>query len=184
MINGSINNVIVSIVLIFISGFISYKYGLRTEQKKQSLKIRGESLDVITEWLKNVEKMVGFMGDTVSSIVYGFPVPVNYNFDERKETSNYLAENSNEVFGILQSKTLQTKQTKKLAEDLNKEIIAIDNIVKKQIMPLENHLLEQANKRGLRQEEIEAVAKAKMEIDMLLKNSYAIISKIKTGMTS
>jgi hypothetical protein len=40
-------------------------------------------LKPIEEWLQGTEKLVGILGDTLSSITIDSPVPINYDFDER-----------------------------------------------------------------------------------------------------
>ena len=97
---------------------VGHVLGQRAERQKQSLIIRAEMLKPIEEWLKGAEKIVGILSDTMASILNDLPLPISYNMDERRRANNFMAEKTNEVFGILTSRELQIGRTKKSAKEL------------------------------------------------------------------
>ena len=101
-----------------LSGIISFVLGQRAERQKQTLLIKAETLKPIDEWLKGAEKMVGIFSDTISAITLNLRLPVNYDFDERRKASNFMAEKTNEALGIITSGSFQTGKTKQLAKEL------------------------------------------------------------------
>jgi len=128
-----------------LSGIISFVLGQRAERQKQSLVIRSEMLIPIEEWLKGAEKMVGILGDTASAIALNLPTPVNYNLDERRKASTFMSENTNAVLGILDSKSLQTRSTKRLTNELEMVISRLDQAIKFQLLPMESEIISRAN---------------------------------------
>src|SRR5450759_2500483 len=99
-----------------LSGTIGHVLGQRAERRRQSLVIRAEMLKPIDEWLKGAEKIVGIFSDTLASIRLNMRQPVSYNFDERRKASNFMAETNNEVFGIIESRSLHIRKTKRSAK--------------------------------------------------------------------
>jgi len=128
-----------------LSGIISFVLGQRAERQKQSLVIRSEMLIPIEEWLKGAEKMVGILGDTASAIALNLPTPVNYNLDERRKASTFMSENTNAVLGILDSKSRQTRSTKRLTNELEMVISRLDQAIKFQLLPMESEIISRAN---------------------------------------
>lgn len=167
----------------FLSGIIFFVLGQRAERKKQSLIVRSEMLSPIEEWLKGAEKMVGILGDTVSSIALNLQYPVNYNLDERRKASTFMSENTNKVIGILDSKGLQTRNTKKLSTELEKSIKSLDQAIKFHLLPLENEIVSRANSNTLNEEFMLQALQLKSAIDLDLQKSYKLISKLKTSFT-
>jgi len=166
-----------------LSGIIFFVLGQRAERQKQSLVIRSEMLIPIEEWLKGAEKMVGILGDTVSAIALNLRSPVNYNLDERRKASNFMSENTNLVIGILDSKGLQTKRTKKLASELEKTIKNLDQAIKYHLLPLENEIVSRANASTLTKEFMVQALHLKLQIDSDLQKAYKLISNLKTSFT-
>jgi hypothetical protein len=67
-------------------------------------------LKPIEEWLQGTEKLVGILGDTLSSITIDSPVPINYDFDEQRKAVHFMTEKTNIVVGILASESLSRRQ--------------------------------------------------------------------------
>ena len=53
--------------------------GQRSERRKQSLHVRSKMLDPIELWLDGAEKISGILGDTLTSIQAGSPLPISYD---------------------------------------------------------------------------------------------------------
>ena len=113
-----------------ISIVISFLLGRRAERQKQSITIKAELLKPIDDWLKGVEKLTGMFADTVVAISENLQSPVNYAFPERKLAMNFMSEKTNEVLGIISSKSLQTRRSKGFSQELSIVIEDIDQIIK------------------------------------------------------
>jgi hypothetical protein len=166
-----------------LSGIISFVVGRRAERQKQSLVIRAEMLKPIEEWLKGAERMVGILGDTMSSIVLNMRLPVNYGFEERRKASNYMAEKTNEILGIISSNSLQTWKTRRLTKELSETVRLIDNLIKFQLLPRESEIVGHSNKGTLTEEYMLEAGQLKLYIDSLLQKAYSLIAQIKTILT-
>ncbi len=181
--NESIIIAILGISGALLSGVVGHILGQRAERRKQSLAIKAEMLKPIEEYLKGAEKMVGILGDTMSSVALNLPAPVNYNFDERRRASNFMAEKTNEVFGIVASDGLQTGRTKRLAKELANTLKGLDTLIKFQLLPRESELVERSNKRTLTQDFMLECGTIKLQADALLQKSYSLIAQIRNSLS-
>ena len=178
--------VIISILGIagaLLSGTIGHVLGQRAERRKQSLIIRAEMLNPIDEWLKGAEKIVGMFSDTLASIGVNSRLPINYDLEERRKASNFMAEKTNEVFGIIASKSLQIGRTKRLSQELNGTISFIDTIIKYQLLPTESEIVERSNNGSLTQAFILDAINLKPQADRFLQRAYSLVAKIRTALT-
>lgn len=166
-----------------LSGVISFVLGRRAERHRQALAIRAEMLEPIDDWLQGTEKMVGILGDTISSITSNSPVPINYNFEERREAANFMIENTNIVIGILASEILSMQKTTKLSKKLKFNILLLDNLVKQKLLPTEMEILDRSANGSLNREFVIEVGKLKLQIDSVLQDSYSLIAQMKTAFT-
>jgi hypothetical protein len=166
-----------------LGGVIGHVLGQRAERRKQSLMIKAEMVKPIEEWLRGAEKIIGILSDTIASILNNLPLPINYNMDERRSAYNFMAEKTNEVFGIIASHELQIGRTRKVALELNAVITSLDNLIKLQILPRESEIVERANKGTLTQEFILESGQIKVQADAILQNAYSLISRIRTALT-
>ena len=171
------------IVGTLLSGIISFVLGQRAERQKQTLLIRAEMLKPIDEWLKGVEKMIGIFSDTLVSITLNMPLPVSYNFDERRRASNFMAEKTNEVLGIIASNTLQIRKTKRLAKELSEVVGLIDKLVKFEVLPREMDIVGRSKNRTLTDDHMFDAGRLKLQLDSLLQRAYSLVAQIKTSLT-
>lgn len=174
---------ILGIIGALLSGVISFTLGQRAERQKQSLSIRAEMLKPIDEWLKGAEKMLGIFSDTLVSITLNMSLPVSYNFDERRRASNFMAEKTNEVLGIIASNTLQTRKTKRLAKELSEIVKLIDNLVKFELLPRESDIVDRSNNGTLTNDYMFDAGRLKLQLDSLLQKAYSLAARIKTSLT-
>jgi hypothetical protein len=166
-----------------LTGVISFTLGQHAERRKQTILIRAEMLKPIDEWLKGFEKLVGIFSDTISSIALNMPLPMNYDFNERKNVFNFMSEKTNEVLGIIASNSLVSKKSKKLAEELSEVIIALDKLAKLELLPKENELVFRSNEHTLTNHHLREAGNLKLTIDALLQTAYKLVSQIKTVLT-
>lgn len=174
---------LLGIVGALLSGVVSFVLGRRAERHRQSVTIRAEMLKPIEDWLQGAEKMVGILGDTLSSITINSPVPVNYDFDERRKAANFMTEKTNIVVGILASESLSTRKTKNLSKKLSSNILLLDNLVKRELLPAEMEILDRSARGTLNRDFVIEVGELKLQIDSLLRNSYSLIAQLKTAFT-
>lgn len=159
--------------------FVSYALGQRAERKKQSLFIRSEMLKPIEEWLNGAGKLVRMLGETISAVVLDPASPSSSDAEEKRRTVNFMSEKTNLVIGILDSKSLQTPRTRKLAAELELSILTIEQAVKYQLLPVEDEI---AGSSGLTQESLRQAGELKLKMENELQNAYKLIANIKTSL--
>jgi dsDNA-binding SOS-regulon protein len=174
---------ILSVVTTLLGIVIGNVLGRRAERQRQTMLIRAEMLKPIEEWLQGAEKMIGILGDTLSSVLQNAPSPLMYDYEERKKAAQFMSEKTNVVMGILQSKSLQIGQTIKLAAQLLNTIMKINELILFQLLPQENEILECSQQNILSQDFITEIATLKLHLDSLIRESYSFIAQIKTALT-
>jgi|CXWL01.1.fsa_nt_gi 4-hydroxy-3-methylbut-2-enyl diphosphate reductase IspH len=157
--------------------------GRRSERHRQSLLIRAEMLKPIEEWLSGAEKMVGIFADTMSAVALNAPLPITYNLEERRKATQFMSEKTNIVLGILDSNSLKTNRTKKLAKQLAKEIRSIDSQVKFALLQADGELLDHSLNRTLTPEVLAQGAMLKLQLESQLQKAHALVAQIKTALT-
>lgn len=174
---------ILGVVSTLLFSVISFVLGQRAERQRQTLLIRADMLKPIEEWLQGAERMIGIAEDTLSSVILNSPTPVTYDFDERRKAAQFMTEKTNKVLGILKSKSLQTKRTKKLAKQLSETVVVIDDLIRLQLLPRDNEILDRARAGALSQEFMAQIATLKLNLDLLVRTAYSLIAQIKTALT-
>jgi len=172
---------ILTIAGALLGSVISFPLGQRAERQQQSLLIRTGMLKPIYEWMKGAEKIVGIFSDTASTIAQNLPMPISYDFSERKKAINFMAEKTNEVLGIIDSKSLYTKKTKRLASEFGNVITQIDQLIKMELLPRESELVGRSNNGTLTETYMLEALHLKAHIDSLLQKAYSIEAQIKTA---
>ncbi len=173
------------ILALFASAFtalLGFVLGQYAERRKQSLAVRAEMLKPIEEWLTGAEKFIGIFGDTLSSVLIGSPLPITYNLEERRKASQFMIEKSNLVFGVLQSESLKTWQTRKSAKELSETITLIDAVIKTRLLPMDLEINERAKVNALTQEFMLEFGQVKLGLDSLVQKAHSLIAKIKTSL--
>lgn len=171
------------LIIAGVTGAVSYLFGSYRERRKGIITSRKELLEPVESWLKEAEKILGFLSDTTTAIYHGSPQPVLYSMEERKEIANKMAESTNEVLGIISSNQIRTINTLRLSKKLTTTIQEIDKRIKYEVLPLENMLLDLHQKGELTVEHLGDVGIFKLKLDGLFQEAYSIISKIKTSLT-
>ena len=166
-----------------LSGLVMFVVGQRWERKKQTLLIRAQMLDPIRNWLRGVEKLNGILGDTLVSVSTGSPGPMTYDFEERRKSAQFMIENTNEVLGILQSKSIETGRTRASSQQLVALIRDLDHQVKYELLPLNGEILDRSAAERLTQEFVLKIGNLKMDIDSKVQKAYELIAIVKTRLT-
>lgn len=173
---------IFSVLASIFTALLGFFLGQYAERRKQSLAVRSEMLKPIEEWLTGAEKFNGILGDTLSTVLNDMPLPTIYSLEERRKTSQFMIEKSNIAFGVLQSNSLRTWQTRKLSKELTETIKLIDGIIKTRLLPMENEILERSRAGMLTPEFMTQVGQVKLRLDGLVQKAHSLISKIKTSL--
>jgi hypothetical protein len=171
-----------SVLASIFTALLGFLLGQYAERRKQSLAIRSEMLKPIEDWLTGAEKFNGILGDTLSTVLNGMPLPTIYSLEERRKTSQFMIEKSNIAFGVLQSNSLRIWQTRKLSKELTETIRLIDEIIKTRLLPMENEILERSRAGMLTPEFMTQVGQVKLKLDGLVQKAHSLISKIKTSL--
>ena len=175
-------NEIFGLVASAFTALLGFLLGQYAERRKQSLAVQSDMLKPIEEWLSGAEKFNGILGDTFVSVMNGMSAPSVYNLEERRKISQFMIEKSNIMFGVLESKSLKTWQTRKLTEELSKTLSLTDRIIKTRLLPMDNEILERSKAGRITQDFMEKTAQVKFELDALIQKAYSLISKIKISL--
>ena len=167
-------------VMGLLSTVIGFVLGQRLEKHKQTMVIKSNLLLPIEDWLNGAERMNGMLGDTVSAISSGLPIPIIYNFEERRIIHQKMSEGTNKVLGILQSEGLLTRNNKKQINTLSENIGQISQILQRELLPLENAISGLGEKRQIPEELRRGVISVNGKLNVLLFASHSLIAKIKT----
>lgn len=162
---------------------IVFVLGQRSERKKQSLLVRSKMLEPIDQWLDGAEKLSGIFSDTLVSVNFGSRLPISYDFDQRRDASQYMAENTNRLIGIINSKRLKTCGTKRLAVQLEQVIRAIDSLVKYRMLPQESEILEKAQAGPLSESFVAELMITKTRFDKSVQDAHSLLAKMRTALT-
>jgi len=166
-----------------LAGVISFILGQRWERQRQSLLIRAQMLIPIEEWLRGAERMIGILGDTMTSVIAQSPLPVTYDLEERRKATQFMIERTNVVLGILQSNSLRTGQTKKLAKQLADTITVLDNKIKYVLLPLDDEVLSRSLRRTITREFLIQTGETKLKLESDVQQAYSLIAQLKTALT-
>ena len=168
---------------LLLTSVVGFVLGKRAERQKQSLLIRSQMLTPVEEWLEGAERISGILADTLSSVTAGSPMPVGYDFEERKKSYRYMGENTNKVMGILDSKSLRTLRTWRKTKRLGSVILEIDSLLKYAMLPRESEILDRDMQGNLTNEFMLETGAIKLRADMLFQEAYSLISRIRTSLT-
>jgi hypothetical protein len=163
---------IIGTVTTILTALLSFFLGQRSERQKQALVIRVQMLNPIEEWLGGADKMIGIVGDTLSTVIGGFDLPITYNLEERRMAAQFMTEKTNIVLGILDSKSLQVRRAKGPAKMLAETILSIDNLIKNQLLPIENEILDRAQRNDIKPDFLQNVVNIKNLGDTLIQKSH------------
>lgn len=129
------------------------------------------------------ERIIGIFADTLSSVASNSLFPLTYSLEDRRKAAQFMSEKSNVVIGILVSKSLQTRQTRKNSQLLHQTVVTLDNLIKYKMLPLDNQILGNSAIDILSPDFVVEVGNLKVQLDTLVQTSYSLIAKIKTNLT-
>jgi hypothetical protein len=161
---------------------VGFVLGQRAERQRQSLTIKASMLDPIGAWIGGVERFVGIIGDTLTSMSAGSETPLMYSMEERRVSAQLMAERTNEVLGILASRALVTSKTRADANALAELIRKLDGRVKYDLLPTNGEILDRAGNQGLGPQFVARVAALKLGIDTDLQEAHRLIARIKANL--
>jgi hypothetical protein len=159
-----------------VGGFVSFFF----ERRKQSLKIRASMIEPVEEWVKQVNLIINIVGDDLIAISQGFPLPMNYNLDERREVSRKLAAETPKVMAILKSRTLHTLGTRGLATRLSQTIEQLNIFIQGALLPADIAVTEKAAVWRNASKEMETTLIYAATAGQYVQEAYILISQLKT----
>lgn len=174
--------VILELVWTFLIALVMFVLGKKSERKSQSLIIRAQLLNPISDWLGGVDKFIGILGDTLSSVIIGSATPITYDLEERRKSAQFMIENTNEVIGIVESQSLITEDTEKYAAKLAEIIRELDAFVKFKLLSLDHEILDRSAKGILNEAFVKEVGDTKLCYEAKVQMAYSLIAKIKTSL--
>jgi hypothetical protein len=166
-----------------LSGIVGHTLGQRAERSRQAVAARVALLAPIEEWLSGASKLVGILGDTLSTVSLGLPGPLSYDFPERLATTKFMGEHTNITLGIMSSEALSTRHTRWLARHLASVVDEIDQLLKYQLLPIESEILERGTNKRLDEPFVLKVGSLKLRLDALLKDAHSTIARIRTELS-
>jgi hypothetical protein len=162
---------------------LTFFLGRRWERNRQSLLIRAQMLDPIRNWLHGVERYIGILGDTLNSVVIGSPGPITYDFEERRKSAQFMIENTNQILGILDSKSLVTNPTRKDVETLASLLRILNNNIRYTLLPLDHEILDRSLKRTLDEAFVKKVEDTVLSFQRDVQTGYSLIARIASQLT-
>lgn len=154
--------------------------GRHLERRRQSLLVRAEMLDSVKEWVGGVERIMQMIADSMAAVEQGLLFPATYNPSERRQAAQFMGEKSREVIGILESGSLRTPRTKKLADQLRRETTLV-NIALNKLMELETAILQLQPSELWKNENTLVAVELMNTLDSQVSNIHALIAKMKTS---
>jgi hypothetical protein len=158
---------------------LGYILAKRWERNKLEISLIIDTLKPIMEWLKCVEKLIQIFADDYDFVVYREKQTSTYTLDDRRKSYQFIKENKNEVIGILNSQILQKQNIRKYAIELGENITNIENALYNKLLSIKFDTSTMADFERRRMEFIGQSTQVKIELDLLLQNSYKIINKMK-----
>ena len=162
---------------------LGFFLGRKAERAAQSVAVKASLLETVRVWLTGVEKFVGILGDTLTSVSSGSPQPVLYSLEERRKSAQEMTERTNEVLGILRSQSLARGRTRHDATALAQLVDALDRSVKYELLPLDLEVMDRARDRKLDHEFATKVAAFKLGMDRRLQEAHQLVARIKSNLS-
>ena len=167
-------------ILTLLAGFI---FGQLAEKRKQALSVRSEMLRPIEEWLAGVEQLNGMVGDTLTTLLSSSPTPIMYNLEERLKINKSMIEQSNRVFGILESNALRTWSTRKLVHQLRGIMHQLESEIRDNLAHVGTEMFERVRTQNFTEEFGIEIFQRASRLNSRVREAYSLISKIKTSLT-
>ena len=82
---------ILGVASTLLSGLLSFVLGQRFERQRQTLTIRSEMLKPIEEWLHGAERMIGILGDTLSSVTLEPVMNIGLEMVDSRHETNWIS---------------------------------------------------------------------------------------------
>ncbi len=128
-------------------GILTFLGGRLFEQRRLAQQNRLKLLEPIEEWVEEASRLKGIVGDDLTSLGEGLPIPPIYEHEDRKQTAKKLYERRQKVLGILESKALQTFGTRGQSRKLTSLLQQLYVLIESRYIPAYNFFSEALEKR-------------------------------------
>ena len=163
--------------IILIVNILTFFAGRAFERYKTAQVNRLKLLEPIEQWVDKATRLVSIVEDEFSIMNQGLPL---YNPIDIGETAKFLRENKEKILGILQSKALSTRGTKKLSEKLFELIIQIQICLEREYLPAYYNLSSKIDKHENPSLELSVFLSMTIMEKNLIKDVHSCLSELKT----
>jgi hypothetical protein len=116
---------VISIIVAILTFFGGRYYEKRKFEQENRLKL----LEPIEGWVENISRIISIIGSELPSLSEGYQESFMYDQSDILETTKFIDENRDKVFGILNSTALHTFGTKNIINRLSILIHQLDDSV-------------------------------------------------------
>jgi len=163
-----------------IVGILTFFGGRVFERRRIANQNRLELLVPVEEWIDKASRLKGIVGDDLSAISQGLPLPVGYSPKERIETARAMSEGKEKVLGILNSRALSTRSTNKLASELRDRVIRLDDIIERQYLQIHRMVMDKLTSGQDPLDDIMALLQITTLVSVIIQHAHGNISELKT----
>jgi hypothetical protein len=164
-------------------GILTFFGGRAFERRKQAQANRLELLNPIEKWADDASHLVGIVGEDVTAIAQGLPLPIGFDPQDRIRTSKALGERKDKILGILKSKALSTRGTSKHARKLQELVLALDYGIERDYLQIHMRLLDKMNAKQDVRADIMALLATTSAINSIIQEIHSCLATLKTRFT-
>jgi hypothetical protein len=161
-------------------GILTFFAGRAYERRAQAQNNRLKLLEPIEKWVDDASHLVGIVGEDVSAIVQGLPLPVGFDPQDRLKTSKALGERKDKILGILKSKALSTRGTAKQAKKLQELVLALSFGIERDYLQIHMRLLDKVAAKEDIGPDIMALLTATTALNSVVQEIHSCLATLKT----
>lgn len=166
-----------------IIGVLTFLGGRAFEKHKLAQQNRLKLLEPVEQWVEQASRLVGIVGDELSAVSQGLPLPVMYGLEDRRQTAKTLGESKDKVLGILKSKALQTFGTSRNSARLADLVLRLDVLIEREYLQAYYRLFDALEKRQDAQPHMLAVLAITSVVNSIIQDIHACLAQLKTKYT-
>jgi hypothetical protein len=161
-------------------GILTFFAGRAFERHKLVQANRLALLQPIEKWVDDASHLVGIVGDDLSAVTEGLPLPLGFDPQDRQRTAKALGERKDKILGILKSKALSTRGTKRLSNRLQALVIALNQTIERDYLQIHVDLLDKMNAKKDLRPAITALLATTYTINSIIQEIHSCLSTLKT----
>ncbi len=170
-------------VITTVIGVLTFFGGRVFEKHKLAQQNRLKLLEPIEQWVEQASRLIGIVGDELSAVSRGLPLPVMYGIEDRRQTAKTLGESKEKVLGILDSKALRTYGTRKLSSRLADLVLRLDVLIEREYLQAYYRLFDTLDKHQDAQPHMVALLAITSVANSMIQDVHACLAQLKTRYT-